>query len=82
MCIMSVERKLWFRRKRFGWGWTPVTIEGWAVVGAYLVAIMALATWAGKGTPAFYAGVGVLTALVIALGYLKGEAPGWRWGGD
>ncbi|HZX50161.1 MAG TPA: hypothetical protein VFE94_03385 [Candidatus Paceibacterota bacterium] len=22
----------WFKRKLFGWGWTPVTRQGWAVV--------------------------------------------------
>ena len=21
----------WFRRKRFGWGWTPISWEGWVV---------------------------------------------------
>jgi len=21
--------KYWFRKRKFGWGWTPISIEGW-----------------------------------------------------
>lgn len=28
-------KKLWFRAKRFGWGWFPVSWEGWAVTVLY-----------------------------------------------
>lgn len=32
---MSEQKNIWFKRKRFGLGWDPVSWEGWAVVGAY-----------------------------------------------
>ena len=28
---------LWFRRKKYGWGWTPSTWQGWTVVGFILL---------------------------------------------
>ncbi len=33
--------KLWFKAKRYGWGWTPVSWEGWGVVIVYI----ALMVW-------------------------------------
>ncbi|NJC07556.1 hypothetical protein [Polymorphobacter fuscus] len=33
----------WFGRKRFGWGWTPRSIEGWAVIGAVVLLGVTLA---------------------------------------
>ncbi len=77
---MSVERKIWFRRKRSGWGWTPVTGEGWAVVLAYIVLILGMGALVQKGSAVYYGGIAVLTALLIAIGYLKGETPRWQWG--
>lgn len=32
--------RLWFGRKRIGWGYSPRTWEGWAVLGLILVAII------------------------------------------
>jgi hypothetical protein len=32
-----VTSKPWFGPKRsFGWGWTPVSWEGWVVIGAFM----------------------------------------------
>jgi hypothetical protein len=30
--------KLWFGKKRIGWGYVPRTWEGWAVIGLFIVA--------------------------------------------
>ena len=32
----------WFRAKRFGWGWTPITWEGWLVTLLGVVAFLAI----------------------------------------
>ena len=29
------HKKLWFRAKTYGWGWVPVTWQGWAVTAGY-----------------------------------------------
>src|SRR5215472_16377344 len=28
---------LWFRAKSYGWGWTPASVEGWLVLGLFMV---------------------------------------------
>ena len=36
-----VTSKPWFGPKRFfGWGWTPVSWEGWAVIGVFFILIL------------------------------------------
>ncbi|WP_268932724.1 hypothetical protein [Sphingobium psychrophilum] len=30
--------KLWFGKKRIGWGYGPRTWEGWAVIGLFIAA--------------------------------------------
>ena len=34
----------WFGPKRYGWGLTPISWQGWALTGAYVVAVFVLAT--------------------------------------
>jgi hypothetical protein len=31
----------WFKWKRYGWGWTPATKEGWAVIFTYALLFVA-----------------------------------------
>ncbi|WP_439547004.1 hypothetical protein [Sandarakinorhabdus sp.] len=33
----------WFRPKRFGYGWSPASWEGWAITGVAALAIVAVA---------------------------------------
>jgi hypothetical protein len=77
---MAGEPRLWFKRKRYGWGWTPVTGEGWAVIAAYLVGLILISQRLAPGSLAYYGGVAGITLLLIAIGYIKGETPAWRWG--
>jgi len=34
-------QRLWFKARRYGWGWTPCSVEGWAVT---IFAVLALVT--------------------------------------
>jgi hypothetical protein len=77
---MPPEGKLWFRRKSFGWGWTPASIEGWLSMGAYILVVVALSPLRPHNPLAFYSGVMIATGVMIALGFLKGEPPRWQWG--
>ena len=36
-----ITQKPWFGPRRFGYGWTPRTLEGWLTVGAALVCVIA-----------------------------------------
>lgn len=33
------NKKLWFKAKKIGWGWTPETWEGWAVTAIYCFSV-------------------------------------------
>ncbi len=75
----------WFKRKLFGWGWTPATWQGWLVILAYFVLVIAFARTAGKTAGkgsffGFWLSLVILTAALIFIAYLKGEKPRWQWG--
>lgn len=77
----------WFKRKLFGWGWTPATREGWAVTLIFVLLIVGNAI---RFNPEVHSEEEVLTKLIpqtlalvlilIGICYLKGEKPEWRWG--
>jgi hypothetical protein len=76
------NKKLWFKRKLYGWGWTPVTWQGWLVV-AISIAFIYLGFYVGETDDAPGAALlGILIALAIIFffGYWKGEKPRWQWG--
>jgi hypothetical protein len=82
--------KLWFRAKRYGWGWTPATLEGWLVIAGFVALIVVGAVvyvhqvraGADRSLAAVLFGlwVALLIGGVAAIGYAKGEPPRWRWG--
>lgn len=41
--IVSQMKRLWFRAKRYGWGWYPVSLEGWFITLLFMAAIAASA---------------------------------------
>jgi len=76
--------KYWFPAKRYGWGWGPPSAwQGWVVLLSYLALVLAGIPFvhASKGSLVYVAYVSVLTATLIAICWLKGEPPRWRWGG-
>jgi len=81
-----MEKKLWFKAKEYGWGWYPVTMEGWGVLGLYLIGLFSsfffLETISPKPYEAmiFFPNVIILTIFLILVCYLTGEKPEWRWG--
>ena len=77
----------WFKRKLYGWGWTPARWQGWVVLLVYVVSILKISlivdytshsvsdTLIGMFVPFI-----LLTALLFYICYKKGEAPRWQWG--
>jgi apolipoprotein N-acyltransferase len=67
-----VGRKAWFGPRRYGWGLTPVTVEGWAVSAIAIAAIIVLASadrhsrWLAL----------IVVAALLAITFLKGTSPG------
>jgi hypothetical protein len=80
----------WFKRKVWGWGWVPVTWQGFAVTGAYigLVTLLlvtkeeAVAGDPDSGSNFLVLGLPilVLTIAFVFISYKKGEKPKWQWG--
>ena len=78
------EPDYWFPAKRYGWGWGfPRTWQGWLVTAGYVALVLAgIVVIEPSARPgAFIAYVFVLTVLLIAVCWVKGEPPRWRWGG-
>jgi hypothetical protein len=75
----------WFPAKRYGWGWgLPVSWQGWLVMAAYFALVISgIALFPPRQSLAVFAlYIAVLTALLMAVCWLKGEPPRWRWGND
>ncbi|MGJ8725853.1 MAG: hypothetical protein ACSHYB_14945 [Roseibacillus sp.] len=77
------EKSYWFPAKSYGWGWgIPSGWQGWSVLSVFLLGIVALPFIVNPSTHLFLylVAVTVLTAFLLAVCYLKGEPPKWRWG--
>lgn len=80
---MSLPREqAWFAAKRYGYGWDlPLRWQGWLVMTGYIVGLLAAGfTLAPTHLGAFVAGTSLLSVVLVALCYWKGEPAKWRWG--
>jgi len=81
-----MEKKLWFKRKRYGYGWSPSSWEGWAVTLSYILISLALAlslSETASDTEAIFMlllPLAVLTGLLVRITSDHGEKPRWQWG--
>ena len=84
--VKNTPEGLWFRRKVFGWGWTPTTWQSWLVIAGYLFSVLAFLFTIDATSPPreimFTFGLPVifLTITLILVCYRKGERPRWQWG--
>lgn len=81
-------KKIWFRRKYFGWGWQPVTWQGWliTIIYIFLLILFALkldsrAHSVSDSLISFALPFIVLTTIIIIICYKTGEKPRWQWWG-
>ncbi len=85
----KIGEKKWFRVKRYGFGWTPSTWQGWAVILLYVfIMIFGVNRIVTLADDSQLVGISIslflipLTAVLILICYIKGEKPGWHWGKD
>ncbi|MDB5254171.1 MAG: hypothetical protein JWL80_237 [Parcubacteria group bacterium] len=82
----SNSHNIWFKRKTYGWGWTPVTWQGWLAIFVYIILVVISALTLDDQSPTrevmfnFALPVALLTFALIWLAYKKGERPRWQWG--
>lgn len=77
------EHQYWFPAKRFGWGWgMPTAWQGWVVLIVFFCLVLAGAVvlLPGYGSGVFVAYCGALCLVLVAVCWVKGERPRWRWG--
>lgn len=80
----------WFKRKIWGWGWTPATWQGWLVTIVVIVFVLwrafAFDSAIGDSEPTsgqlfwFLAEVIAAILVLILVAWRKGEPLKWMWG--
>jgi drug/metabolite transporter (DMT)-like permease len=80
------NKNLWFKAKEYGWGWYPITWQGWLTVVLFIVLVVGnayrlnIANHSTTVPVEFLIETGVLVIILIAVCFWKGEKPGWKWG--
>ena len=80
---MPTEHTYWFPAKRYGWGWGfPTVWQGWFVVAAFVCLVLggAVGLLPSYGPVVFAVYSVLLCLMLVAICWLKGEPPRWRWG--
>ena len=76
----------WFKRKIYGWGWTPATKQGWLVTLIFVIVTITLAANVNESATgkdiifSLFLPIVLLLIIMICIGYIKGEKPKWQWG--
>jgi len=75
----------WFKQKRYGFGASPSSWQGWALTGAYVAVLVGLSAWLMDGANAnesrtlvFLGLTAVVTILFLGIVWRTTEG-GWRW---
>jgi hypothetical protein len=77
----------WFKRKLYGWGWTPATWEGWLATGLFVLLLILNVLTIDTQAPTdsqmkwYFVRVGVIVVALLAVCFRTGEKPKWQWGG-
>lgn len=85
---MENSKKIWFKRKLYGWGWTPRTWEGWVLTVFYVLCMTLFSLRIDENSGSreviirFVLPFLFITAIFIWIVYKKGEKPRWQWGKD
>jgi hypothetical protein len=80
------EKKIWFRRKKYGWGWYPANWKGWVALATYVVFAVGgkyvlFTPLKEKNVLWWFLGYLIVISVVfVVLARKKGESPRWQWG--
>ena len=75
-----MEKRLWFKAKTYGWGWRPVTWEGWLAFCIYIGAVLLVLYISPKENNFSGIIISIFTGLFFALCFYTGEKPHRQWG--
>ena len=74
----------WYKRRRYGYGFTPTSWQGWLMLGLMVLMLVIPAFFLGKSNTEIV--IGYLIYVVVVLGgslyviFSKSPTPKWRWG--
>tara|TARA_B100002051_G_scaffold276170_3_gene322913 strand:+ start:831 stop:1115 length:285 start_codon:yes stop_codon:yes gene_type:complete len=69
----------WFKRKLYGWGWTPARWQGWAITLLYMATIIYIA-FTEPDPRVFLVDFAIVTILFLVIVVRTGQKPKWQWG--
>jgi hypothetical protein len=70
-----ITKHPWFGPKRFGWGWRPVSWEGWLATFLCVTIVIAVNVTLGRTPTAAYASLAAVAALLVVC-IFTGTPPG------
>lgn len=70
-----ITKHPWFGPKRIGWGWRPVSWEGWFVTVLIVAVVIAACIAFGSSSMTIYVSVAAVAALIVVC-LLTGTRPG------
>lgn len=81
-------RKMWFKNRRYGYGWMPASWEGWFVFSIYAFFVLSISfsmsyfhRYTSGDWQTWSASIVIATGLLVIVARITGEKPEWRWGG-
>ncbi|MDB5266191.1 MAG: putative rane protein [Parcubacteria group bacterium] len=84
---METNTNRWFKAKAYGWGWVPISWQGWVLMLLYVLDLIQIARNLDAKTHSvsdflinFALHFIVITVFFLVICYTKGEHPHWRWG--
>jgi hypothetical protein len=80
--IKDNKEGYWFKRKLYGFGWTPAKWQGWLVLFVWVILFisgMSMVYYDWFKSIIFSISI---TIILIFICYKKGERPKWQWGKD
>lgn len=79
--------KKWFARKTYGYGWTPVSWEGWSLVILSVLVMIRTFLLIDAQSPSssstliqFMPRFLLILIILSVISIVKGETPRWQWG--
>ncbi|PPV04966.1 putative membrane protein [Xanthomonas bromi] len=80
---MPSKKVYWFPAKTYGWGWgLPSVWQGWLVYGiAFVLLVAGFFIFPPTAEPViFQIYIWAVLLILVAICWVKGEPPRWRWG--
>ena len=79
-------KQIWFKAKEYGYGWYPVTWQGWATIAAYIIfnfsnyfLIKSQTNSESDILVNFIFDILLSTLLLVLVAMSKGEKSSWQW---